>query len=208
MNWFKEISILGRRRFCKSTSWWIKTWQFNECSWYYNAKSRLTSIVLLWRHNGRDGVLNHQPQDCLSNPLFRRRSKKTSKLRVTGPCAGNSPVARKMFSFDDVIMEFGYLARNVPASAPERLLVTFIGRYLLIWIIHGCHSFKHPGPYITTAIWRCRNPFREWQRSFHVKLRSPWSLAKAPDHSSNVRLGCCFNIPKYVLFTSNLPLPT
>ena len=28
---------------------------------------------------------------CLLNRLFRRRSKKTSKLRVTGLCAGNSP---------------------------------------------------------------------------------------------------------------------
>ena len=45
---------------------------------------------LQWRHNGRDGVSNHQPRDCLLNRLF--RSKKTSKLRVTGLCAGNSPV--------------------------------------------------------------------------------------------------------------------
>ena len=30
--------------------------------------------------------------DCLPNLSFRRRSKKTSKLRVTGLCAGNSPV--------------------------------------------------------------------------------------------------------------------
>ena len=45
-----------------------------------------------WRHNGRDSVSNHQPHDCLLNRLFRRRSKKTSKLRVTGLFAGNSPV--------------------------------------------------------------------------------------------------------------------
>ena len=37
-----------------------------------------------WRHNGRNGVSNHQPHHCLPNCLFRRRSKKTSKLRVTG----------------------------------------------------------------------------------------------------------------------------
>ena len=42
-----------------------------------------------WRHNGRDSVSNH---DCLLNRLFRRRSKKTSKLRVIGLCVGNSPV--------------------------------------------------------------------------------------------------------------------
>ena len=46
---------------------------------------------LLWRHNGCDSVSNHQHHDCLFNPLIRRRSKKTSKLRVTGLCAGNSP---------------------------------------------------------------------------------------------------------------------
>ena len=43
--------------------------------------------TLQWRHNGRDSVSNHQPHDC----LLRRRSKKTSKLHVTGLCAGNSP---------------------------------------------------------------------------------------------------------------------
>ena len=40
---------------------------------------------------GRDSVSNHQHHDCSLNLLFRRRSKKTSKLRVTGLCAGNSP---------------------------------------------------------------------------------------------------------------------
>ena len=48
--------------------------------------------TLRWRNNARDGVSNHQPYDCLLNRLFRRRSKKTSKLRVTGLCAGKSLV--------------------------------------------------------------------------------------------------------------------
>ena len=48
-------------------------------------------LPLLKRHNGRDGVSNHQPHECLLNRSFMRRSKKTSKLRVTGLCAGNSP---------------------------------------------------------------------------------------------------------------------
>ena len=69
---------------------------------------------LQWRHNGLDGVSNHQPHHCLLSRLFGRRSKNTSKLRVTGLCVGihrgpvNSPhkwpVARKMVPFDDVIM--------------------------------------------------------------------------------------------------------
>ena len=48
---------------------------------------------LLWCHNGRDGVSNHQPHNSLHNRSFRRRlKKKPSKLRVTGLCDGNSPV--------------------------------------------------------------------------------------------------------------------
>ena len=43
--------------------------------------------ALRWRHNGRDGISNHQPHDCLLNRLFTRIiSQKTSKLRVTGLC--------------------------------------------------------------------------------------------------------------------------
>ena len=45
-------------------------------------------LPLHWRHNGRDSVSNHQPHDCLLRSC-RRRSKKTSKLRVTGLCAGS-----------------------------------------------------------------------------------------------------------------------
>ena len=47
---------------------------------------------LQWRHNERDGVSTHQPHDCLLNRLFRCRSNKTSNLRVTGLCEGNSPL--------------------------------------------------------------------------------------------------------------------
>ena len=49
------------------------------------------SNTLRWRRNGHGGVSNHQHHHCLLNRLFGCRSKKTSKLRVTGLCAGNSP---------------------------------------------------------------------------------------------------------------------
>ena len=49
-------------------------------------------VSLQWRHNGRDGVSHHQPLDCVLNRLFRRRSKKTSELRVTGLCEVKSPL--------------------------------------------------------------------------------------------------------------------
>ena len=56
------------------------------------SRPRCVKSPLLWRHNGRDGVSNHQPHDCLLSRLFKHRWKKTSKLRVTGLCVGNSPV--------------------------------------------------------------------------------------------------------------------
>ena len=57
-----------------------------NCNWLHQSR-----LSLRWRHNGCDSVSNHQPHHCLLNRLFRRRSKKTSKLRVTGLCAGTSP---------------------------------------------------------------------------------------------------------------------
>ena len=47
--------------------------------------------ALHWRHNGHNIFSNRQPHDCLLNRLFRRRSKKISKLRITGLCVGHSP---------------------------------------------------------------------------------------------------------------------
>ena len=67
--------------------------------WCIVCDRRVMSILLptrikslQWRHNGHDGVSNHQPHDYVLNRLFRRRSKKTSEFRVTGLCEGNSPV--------------------------------------------------------------------------------------------------------------------
>ena len=67
---------------------------------------------LLWRHNGHDSVLNHQPYDCLLNRLFRRRSKKPIKAPrhwpLCGEFAGTGEFPAQMASyaepFDDVTM--------------------------------------------------------------------------------------------------------
>ena len=90
---------------------------------------------LHWRYNDHDGVSNHQPHGCLLNRLFRRRSKKTSKLRITGLCVGNSlgpvnsqhkrPVTRKMFPFDDVIMYFDYHHIHVAECTGKIVYVAF-----------------------------------------------------------------------------------
>ena len=49
-------------------------------------------ISLQWPYNKRDCVSNYQPHNCLLKCLFRRRSKKASKLHDTGLCGGNSPM--------------------------------------------------------------------------------------------------------------------
>ena len=64
--------------------------------------------------------------------------KKTSKLRVTDLCSGNSsvtgefseqkPVTRKMFPFDDVIMARGYILS----------LVISVIVYALLYVINLC----------------------------------------------------------------------
>ena len=72
---------------------WFRVYGSNIYHTYLPAASVNLSvhITLQWRHNGRYSISNHQPRDCLHNRLFRHRSKKTSKLRVAGLCAGNSP---------------------------------------------------------------------------------------------------------------------
>ena len=76
--------------------------------------TRKATRSLQWRHNKRDGISNHRRFHCLLNWWFMRRSKKTSKFRVTGFVRGihrwpmdsphKRPVTRKIFPFDDVIM--------------------------------------------------------------------------------------------------------
>ena len=95
---------------------------------------------LHWRHNDHDGVSNHQPHGCLFNRLFRRRSKKTSKLRVIGHCARNSPgpvnsprkgvVTRKMFPFGDVIMYKWQVIKIFFHLNPWRWIM---GCYVITW---------------------------------------------------------------------------
>ena len=102
-----QASFLGSLLFLKNMN------DITNCIVYSNFI--LYAKTLRWRHNHHDSVSNHQPHGCLLNRLFRRRSKKTSKLRVTGLCVGNSPgpvnsphkgpVTRKMVPFDDVIMK-------------------------------------------------------------------------------------------------------
>ena len=138
-----------------------------SCSWYGSIAS------LRWRHNEHAGVSNHQPHGCLLNRLFRRRWKKTSKLRVTGLCEGNSPgpvnsphkgpVTRKMFPFDDVIMcvrNYYHISQGSmcqPMKRPEYHVTRF--RWMthdgLPWTIHDIDK--------RSLWWSRRRCFYWWQ---------------------------------------------
>ena len=92
----KNVPIWWRHhyeRVASSSEGASKRWfQSAECISAGPTKERYPSMdhmsALRWRHNDHDGVSNHQPHGCLLNRLFRRRSKKTSKPRVTGPLCG------------------------------------------------------------------------------------------------------------------------
>ena len=101
----KEVTIISETNQC--TLW---RWPF------------LFSHPLQWRHNGCDCVSDHQPQDCLLNRLFRRRSKKTPKLRWPVNSPHKWPVTRKMFQFDDVIMLFDSYPHSeaLPGSGDQK----------------------------------------------------------------------------------------
>ena len=94
-----------------------------ECLSSLNTKSHRSVVAyavmcqigpIQWRHNERDSVSNHHPHDCLLNNLDadqRKHQSSASLAFVPGihRWPVNSPhkwpVTRKMFPFDDVIMQ-------------------------------------------------------------------------------------------------------
>ena len=114
------------------------------CVWSAVSVKKVYLLPLQWRHNDRVGVSNHRRLDCLLNRSFRPRSKKTSKLRVTGLCEGNSPVAgefpaqrarnAKMFPFDDVIMHCHYWGLDHFVKSMLRSMVKTISTLASDWL--------------------------------------------------------------------------
>ena len=103
---------------------------------FVNLLILIVSISLQWRHNERDDISNHRRPGCLLTPLFRRRWKETSKLRVTGLCEGNPSVTGGFSSQGDSNAE------NVS-----------------IWWRHdiGCCSSRLPSWAISLASWVSRD---------------------------------------------------
>ena len=83
-NWFMQR--LGTHTIARHHPYHLYIWIWIWIWIYYQMTVSPSHSSLQWRHNERGGDLTHQPLDCLLNCLFRRRSKKTSRLRVTGFC--------------------------------------------------------------------------------------------------------------------------
>ena len=108
---------------------------------------------LQWGHNGHDSISNSWRLHCLIVGSGANLKKKTSKLRVTGFCAGihqwpvnsphKKPVTRKLLPLDDVIMHFdAHQTICSTALLYDRLT-------LCICIFFYNYRICHEGPFIT-----------------------------------------------------------
>ena len=145
-------------------------------------------MSLRWRHNDHAGVSNHQPHGCLLNRLYRRTSKKTSKLRVTGLCAGNSP------GTGEFPAQMASYAENVSIWWRHHGWPRPMSLYCVIWpqwVDRWAHVCKHS----SSAFGKTLNciSFATWQplksitsltskadpticKYNHVSLKHTWSL--------------------------------
>ena len=82
------LTVLPKRLSKQSWGWWFETL---SCSLWRQCNGKGPRHCH-YSQNERDGVPNHRRHDWLLNRLFRRRSKKTSKVRVIGLCEEKPPV--------------------------------------------------------------------------------------------------------------------
>ena len=159
-----SFSHVTEQNSLQKISWKCLTTNLKTTAAQHYASNKHITCTLHWRHNDHDSVSNHQPHGCLLNRLFRRRSKKTSKLRVTGLCVGNSPepvnsphkgpVTRKFFPFDDVIMM--WIQSDLSISRPAMRFVSTglwantIGKYDK-YTYHDLSFFLKSGRYFAHA---------------------------------------------------------
>ena len=146
-----------------------------------------------WRHNS---VSNHQPLDCLLNRLFRRRSKKTSKLRVTGLCAGNSPgtgeFPAQMASYaENVSIWWRYHAHElcpcICVAICQRLCVWLSA---WSWVLHWngnvailAKQLSLATPKVVPLTTSGAASSSKWHFHFSAGPRRPWLVTK-PEHVS------------------------
>ena len=105
----------------------------------------MVAVGSLLGHNERDGVSNHRRLYCLLNHLLSRRSKKTSKLRDTSLCEGNSRVNAILILSNWRIMTGRILivhcrrlalAYNKVVWKQLIALISITARYLILYIYY------------------------------------------------------------------------
>ena len=133
---------------------------------------RLMCDPFQWRHYGTDGVSNHRRYDCLLNRVFRRRSRKISKLRATGLCTWNSLVtgefpAQKASYADNVSIWWRHHA--------------LISTGLSLYTLSNCFAISHRPRYLVSlalmpcslqnfkTIWQSRDTL--WVKEISRSLR-------------------------------------
>ena len=140
---------------------------------------RLTFYVLDQRNNDlfsfshyNDVIMgvisNHQPHDCLLNRLFRRRSKKTPKLRLTGLCAGNSPgtgefPAQMASNAENVSIWWRHHVSSLDMEMVQVVEILFRRIQGSVYPLNGTvpnFPSSHDGAFI-------------WKRSFHIRAWQP-----------------------------------
>ena len=165
----------------------------NDKAWWSSPENRIIITVtsLRWRRNGRDSVSNHQPHDCLLNRLFRRRSKKTSKLRVTGvlsaPCWSHEPCyqgyavppACRHDKYDISCLETssGFVFHMADSRfGPSQCEMALFCNYVSHWL----------GACLESALFHFE-PYGRWK---HFFINMSWMLCKKLD-DLRVFLTCC-----------------
>ena len=165
----------GHWRFLSPLVWWTHpaelVWDVHQChrlhslqdaccDWQHavNSTEKHMRMPITVTSNERYSISNYQPHDCLLNSLFRHRLKKTSKLRVTGLWAGNSPVtgefpAQRASNAKNVSIWCGHHAEHESQSSTKQSCIASV----------TC-SYTRKSPWklfykrvsITAIIWRTR----------------------------------------------------
>ena len=119
------------------------------CWWTVVNDITVTSCRARW-------VPNHRRLDCLLNHLFRRRSKKTSKLRATALCEGKPPVTCGFPSYkasytENIYIWWSHHEMGIFVRSPHFPIPNFfshpsvtIGCHLELWIRGFFNSVSHP----------------------------------------------------------------
>ena len=86
---FIQLNLTALGKYMCNNLWLFK-WFW--CLSFHSPKVNEGQWSLQWRHNGRNSLLKSPASPLFTQPFIQVQIKETSKLCITGLCAGNSPV--------------------------------------------------------------------------------------------------------------------